>query len=155
MVGEALAGLSALKTAFDLAKGLKDITDVANRNAAVIELQEKILTAQSAQASLVERISELEEKVAGFETWDAEKKRYVLTDMGLGTLVYALKDEETSVEHAHCICTACFQHRKRSILQPDSEGWYRGLKRPECKTFFKTEMMSFSAASDLTPRRRF
>ena len=41
MVGEALAGLSALKTAFDLAKGLKDITDVANRNAAVIELQEK------------------------------------------------------------------------------------------------------------------
>ena len=41
MVGEALAGLGALKTAFDLAKGLKEIDDAARRNAAVIELQQK------------------------------------------------------------------------------------------------------------------
>ena len=46
MVGEVFAGLSALKTAFDIAKGLKDIDDATRRNAAVIELQEKILLAQ-------------------------------------------------------------------------------------------------------------
>ena len=45
MVGEVFAGIGALKTAFDIAKGLKDIDDATRRNAAVIELQEKILTA--------------------------------------------------------------------------------------------------------------
>jgi len=42
MVGEVFAGLGAIKTAFDIAKGLKDIDDAARRNAAVIELQQKI-----------------------------------------------------------------------------------------------------------------
>jgi hypothetical protein len=55
MVGEAIAGLGAIKSAFDLAKGLKDINDAAVRNAAVIELQERILAAQQAQSALVER----------------------------------------------------------------------------------------------------
>jgi hypothetical protein len=50
------AGLSAIKTAFDLAKGLKDIDDATRRNAAVIELQEKSLSAQSAQSALVENL---------------------------------------------------------------------------------------------------
>ena len=82
MVGEAFARLSALKTAFDLAKGLKDIDDTARRNTAVIELQEKLLIAQSAQAELLERIRTLEEKVANFETWDTEKQRYELKPFG-------------------------------------------------------------------------
>ena len=41
MVAEIYGGISALKSAFDIAKGLKDIDDAARRNAAVIELQEK------------------------------------------------------------------------------------------------------------------
>jgi hypothetical protein len=43
MVGEAFAGLGAIRTDFDIAKGLKDIDDAARRNAAVIELQENPL----------------------------------------------------------------------------------------------------------------
>src|SRR6185503_3530269 len=73
MVGEAIAGLGAVKTAFDLARGLKDISDATIRNGAIIELQEKILTAQQAQATLIERIDQLEKEVAGFEAWDAQK----------------------------------------------------------------------------------
>ncbi len=64
MVAEVFAGLSTIKTAFDIAKGLKDIDDVAHRNAAIIELQEKILTAQAAQATLVETVGELKKRVA-------------------------------------------------------------------------------------------
>ncbi len=60
MVGEAFATVSAIKSAFDIARGLKDIDDDARHNAAVIELQEKILSAQSEQAALVERIGTLE-----------------------------------------------------------------------------------------------
>ncbi len=62
MVAEVFAGQGALKTAFDIAKGLKDINDATVRNAAVIELQEKLLAAQAAQASLVEHIGELEKR---------------------------------------------------------------------------------------------
>jgi uncharacterized protein YlxW (UPF0749 family) len=85
MVAEVFAGIAALKTAFDIAKGLKDIDDAARRNAAVIELQEKILSAQQSQAALVERVHELEKEVAGFDQWETERKRYALTDFGAST----------------------------------------------------------------------
>jgi Mg2+ and Co2+ transporter CorA len=68
MVAEVFAGLSAFKTMFDMAKGLKDINDAAIRNGAVIELQEKILAARESQSAALERIGELEKKVASFET---------------------------------------------------------------------------------------
>ena len=74
VVAETIAGLGAIKTAFDIAKGLKDIDDAARRNAAVIELQEKILSAQQAQSELVDRIRELQTQVASFEKWDTEKE---------------------------------------------------------------------------------
>jgi hypothetical protein len=55
VVTETIAGLSAIKTAFDMTKALKDINDAAIRNAAVIELQEKILSARDAQTALFAR----------------------------------------------------------------------------------------------------
>jgi hypothetical protein len=119
MPGEILAGFSALKTAFDIAKGLKDIDDAARRNAAIIELQEKLLIAQEAQAALTERVRELEEKVASFERWDAEKERYELKQLirGAPTFAYALKPDAQPPETFHCICATCYQKRLKSILQ--------------------------------------
>jgi hypothetical protein len=117
MVAEVFAGLGALKSAFDMAKGLKDIDNAARRNAAVIELQEKILTAQSVQSDLVERMRELELQVAGFETWKAEKKRYKLTDFGGGTFAYLLKAEAADGEPSHRLCAQCYQKNQKSILQ--------------------------------------
>jgi hypothetical protein len=140
MVGEAIAGLGALKTAFDMAKGLKDISDAATRNAAIIELQEKIITAQSAQAALVGRVSDLEKKVASFETWGAEKKRYSLQNVGLGSLAYVLKPDAEPPEHPHSICAECYQHRKKSILQIERRAWNEQLKCPECKTLIAFEV---------------
>jgi hypothetical protein len=46
MVSEVYTGLSALKNVFELVKGLKDIHDATIRNEAIINLQEKILSAQ-------------------------------------------------------------------------------------------------------------
>jgi hypothetical protein len=119
MPGEVLAGLSALKTAFDLAKGLKDIDDATRRNAAIIELQEKLLIAQETQAALTERVRELEEKVVSFERWDAEKERYELKQLihGGPTFAYSLKPEAEPSEVFHCICATCYQRRIKSILQ--------------------------------------
>lgn len=117
MAGEIFAGLGALKTAFDLAKGLKDIDDATRRNAAVIELQEKILTAQSSQAELVDRIRALEEKVTGFETWNREKRRYERKNVGWGAFAYMLKKEERGGEPPHWICTQCYEHGHAVTLQ--------------------------------------
>ncbi|WP_439402901.1 hypothetical protein ACNJYA_11225 [Bradyrhizobium sp. DASA03068] len=63
MIAEAVAGASALKTAMDMAKALKDINDATIRNVAVIELQGKILSAQEAQFELVKRVEELEKEL--------------------------------------------------------------------------------------------
>jgi hypothetical protein len=140
MVGEVFAGLGALKTAFDIAKGLKDIDDATRRNAAVIELQEKILAAREAQSTLLDRVGELEEEVAGFEKWDTEKERYELKQLvsTVPTFAYVLKPDTQPTEPFHCICAACYQKRIKSILQFDRFAIYgseqRVLKCPVCNT---------------------
>jgi hypothetical protein len=98
MVGEIYGGLSAVKAAFDIAKGLKDIHDATLRNTAVIELQEKILAAQQSQAALVERIGDLEKQVADFEAWNAEKERYELKIIGYAAFAHMLKPEARGSE---------------------------------------------------------
>src|SRR5262249_29823864 len=117
MVGEVLAGLGAIKSAFDITRSLKDMNDAAIRNAAVIELQQQILAAQQAQMALVERIGELEKQVERFETWKAEKKRYKLTDYGGGTFAYALTPEEAQGEPLHRICVHCYEDGHKAVLQ--------------------------------------
>ena len=116
-------------TAFDLAKGLKDIDDTARRNTAVIELQEKLLIAQSAQAELLERIRTLEEKVANFETWDTEKQRYELKPFGNAfayVLKPRLKEENRSIRYVQIAMRAArsrFSHRCQLTKQEGRLEW--------------------------------
>lgn len=133
-------GLSVLKAAFDLAKGLKDLKSTASRNAAIIELQEKILTAQTAQSDAIDIVRLLEEKVAGFETWETEKNRYELKQLIRtgATFAYALKADAQPHETFHCICATCYQRRVKSILQ-FSRNLFVGSEEqilvcPVCKT---------------------
>ena len=117
MAGEVFAGLSAIKTAFDMAQGLQNIHDAVARDRAVIELQKEILAAQSAQALLIQRISDLEKEKARFETWDAEKQRYELKELNSGSFAFVLKSDAQPPEPPHQICPTCYQNRKKSILQ--------------------------------------
>ncbi len=117
VAAEFLTGLGAFKTMFDIAKGLKDTNDAAVRNAAVIELQEKILGAQAQQTALIEQVRQLEEQVAGFETWQAEKSRYELKDLKRGFFAYIPKVGEEGGEPPHALCTNCYQKGVKSILQ--------------------------------------
>ena len=84
MVGEVFAGLSALKTAFDLAKGLKDIDDATRRNAAGHRTARKNPRCTEAQSALLDRVGELEEEMAHLETWKREKERYERKTLGMG-----------------------------------------------------------------------
>ena len=136
MVGEVFAGFSAAKAAFDIAKGLKDLDDRTHRNAAVIELQEQILAAQAEQAAAIERIRDLEKQVADFETWDAEKKRYELKNVGYACFAYMLKPEARGSEPPHFVCANCYNQRRISIIQRGfpQPGGRAGFFCPPCKT---------------------
>jgi hypothetical protein len=140
MVGEIFAGVSALKSAFDIAKGLKDIDDVTRRSSAIFELQEKLLAAQDAYSALREEVRELENRVTDFETWDAEKQRYELKSLasaGVPSFAYAIRSAEKGDEPFHCICAACYQTGRKSLLQFKGRSPMNGsdllLACPTCK----------------------
>jgi uncharacterized protein YlxW (UPF0749 family) len=73
MVGEVIAGLGAIKTAFDMAQGLQKIHDTVGRDRAIMELQKEILAAQQAQSTLIERVGDLEKEMTRLRAWDADK----------------------------------------------------------------------------------
>jgi hypothetical protein len=106
---------------YDAAKALKDINDATIRNGAVIELQEKILSARDAQSALLERVSELEKEVTRFETWEREKQRYEFKALRVGLFVYMLKPAERGTEPPHWLCVKCYEDGKRSPFQSTTE----------------------------------
>lgn len=115
---------TSLRTAFDITKAMIGIRDAAMMQEKVIELRELILTAQSetfrardAQAALARRVDELEEKLAKFETWDTEKKKYCLKEVDAGTLAYVIKEDARGSEPVHWLCVNCFDHGRKSLLQ--------------------------------------
>jgi hypothetical protein len=142
-IAEIYGGISSFKAMFDMAKALKDIDNATARNGAVIELQEQILSAQAAQTALLDRVRELEEKVAGFEKWDTEKDKYELKDLGRGALAYMLKPPARGTEPPHVICPNCYENRKRAILQ--GAGTNNGIPRYHC----------LSCKSDILTGRQF
>lgn len=120
MASEFVASLGLFKTAFDIAKGLKDINDATVRNGAIIELQEMILAAREQQATALERISQLEKQVADFEHWESEKQWYELADVGRGAMAYRLKPTMADGQPSHCICANCYERGEKSHLQPET-----------------------------------
>ena len=134
MAAELLTGLSVFKTMLDMAKALKDINDRTIRNAAVIELQEKIFTAREQQSALAERVRDLEKEVTDFKAWGTEKQRYELVELYGGSLAYTVKETMRGTEPTHYICASCYQKGQKSLMQGvESSLGERQLRCPECK----------------------
>jgi len=129
MAAEIIAGLGAIKTAFDLAKGLKEIDDATKRNAAVIELQQVILDAQQGQMALLEQVSLLKEQIEAMRANKDDLARYELVDVrGDGKVAYRLKTDLANGEPSHLACPVCFKKGEVSILQfrlqSSGQDWY-------------------------------
>jgi len=142
MASEFIAGLSLFKTAFDIAKGLKDVNDATIRNGAVIELQEAILTAQQQQSTLIERVRELETEVARLKAWDREKEQYELKQVEPGALAYLPKKDTEAAKQPHWLCANCFEEGKKSHMQnsgnPGKDRMGLRYECAGCKTSFIT-----------------
>ncbi|MFK0204272.1 hypothetical protein [Agrobacterium sp. NPDC090283] len=115
---------STLKTAVDIAKTTKEISDMSIVKGKVIEMQDLILTAQSsamaAQTQLYEILqenAELKRKVSAVDDWKSAASRYSLKDYGGGTFAYELKADAAHGEPTHRLCPACFEAGRKSILQ--------------------------------------
>ena len=117
MVGEVFAGIGAFNSMFGIAKAIRDMDDTVKRNAAVADLWEQIIAAQTRYMAAIEQVGELKEELRGLETWEAEKQRYKLPDFGGGTFAYALKPEAAQGEPAHRVCAHCYHDGHIAILQ--------------------------------------
>jgi hypothetical protein len=118
------SAITSLNTAANIAKGFLQLRTIAEMQGKVIELQSAILAAQSSalaaqseQATLIQRISELEKEIARVKAWEGQKQRYKLHSPWEGATVYALKRSMCEGEPAHWICTHCYEDGRRSILQ--------------------------------------
>jgi DNA-directed RNA polymerase subunit RPC12/RpoP len=133
------SAVSSLKTAGDIAKGFLQLKSIADVQGKVIELQSAILgaqtsalAAQSEQATMIQRVRDLEEEVRNVKAWEEAKQRYSLYEPTAGSFVYALKENSGSPEPSHWICTNCYENNKRSILQLKSIGKVDQYVCPHC-----------------------
>jgi hypothetical protein len=116
--------LGAIKSAYDIVKGIKDVHDINIVQASISDLQKKILEAQEAalnaraeQLELIEEKRVLNEKLRALEDWQAEKQRYVLEELAPGTFAYTRRTDAVPKEPLHQICASCYNHGQKSILQ--------------------------------------
>jgi len=120
MIAEVMTGLSLFNSVFSAAKNLKDINDAAVRNEAVADLLQKLVAAMTEYAAAQERVSNLEQEIKRFETWEADKLRYELKDVRDGAMAYFLKEGVEPPEPPHKICAQCYEDRRKSILQTET-----------------------------------
>ena len=116
--------MSPLKAAGEGLQKLIEVRDLAKFGdtfrkllAEVLSAQQGALAAQTREAALLERISELEEEVTRFETWEREKQRYELKNLGFGSFAYMLKKEERGITPPHWVCANCYEHGHIATLR--------------------------------------
>ncbi len=135
MIAEIGAGLGALKTAMDLAKGLQAASSQATINEVKIGLQQSILEAQSALASAQQadatttgRIRDLEQQIVEFKDWSRDAERYELKAIDRGCFAYMPKAGMGNGEPPHWLCANCFNRRHKSFLQFKGQDQDRGTR---------------------------
>ena len=112
------AGLSALKTAMDLVKGL--LATKGEAGPRVEEVLEKMGNVQDLVYSLRDDLMKCQEENFKLKTdaqardeWSERAKRYELTRTEGGAIVY-----RSSSPPLHFACPTCFEKKQVGILQP-------------------------------------
>jgi hypothetical protein len=105
----------------------------------IIELHERILSAQLQMQDFLRIKVETEEKLKRYENWEVESAKYECYSPTPGVTVYTLKPEHVGEQPALWICPTCYEDRKKSILQyEETRGVFTGMRCPKCKAEFHT-----------------
>lgn len=83
----------------------------------VLEIAEKLIEARTTQSKQQEVLAQLQKVIERNERFDHEAQRYALQKTDLGGFVYTLKPDHADGQPPHDLCAACFDDRKKSILQ--------------------------------------
>ncbi len=139
MIAEAGAAISGIKVAMDMAKGIATLKSEAEINQAIIDIQRALLDAQSAAlddkqtiARLADELSAVKREMQGFQKWENEKARYVLTKSKMGAFTYDLRPESANGEVFHRLCVKCFESGSKSFLHTTAN--HGGGEIVECKS---------------------
>ncbi len=124
MIAEISAAFTSIRAIQDIAKGLIAVRDGAKIEAAVSEINTRLLDAQGSlfaanekQQVLHDQNRALRDEIDRLRSWEQEKSRYELHAIKDGTLVYSLKADQD--EPPHSLCPNCFAQARKSILQLD------------------------------------
>lgn len=136
MYAEIVAAIQGTKTAIDLVKATNGLSNYSELLGAVTAVQMKLtdavsaaLASQEKQASLAERVRELEKQLAEVDDWRNQISRYSLFKFPTGALAHALKAGMEDGQPMHYLCTSCVDKKKISTLQPNG----RFLRCTVCK----------------------
>lgn len=123
-VGSIASAISSLKSAIDLVKsfyGLHSESEISTAtgklNQALLETQNLVFAAYATQATLINRVRELESEITRMKDWNTEKQRYKLAAPFPGCMVYAVQKSMCNGEPAHYLCATCYNKGEASILQ--------------------------------------
>jgi hypothetical protein len=123
-LAEITAGFEALKAAAGLVQALSASATQATINEVKLELQQRLLDAQTAlfaaqqiQTAATERVSDLEQEIVRLKDWKGEKQRYKLHPIDVGSVAYVPKPGMENGEPPYWLCASCFEEGHRSILQ--------------------------------------
>ncbi|WHS58635.1 hypothetical protein [Pseudomonas sp. G2-4] len=142
MIDWIAAAFTSTKTAGDIAKSLMTLRDeesvrsrVFELTSSLMDLQGQLLSAQSEQTTLINRIHALEVDILKFQRWDEEKARYQLHQFPSGALAFQIKPECQSTEPMHYLCALCIERAEKSVMQPCGAG----LKCHSCAAVIPTK----------------
>jgi hypothetical protein len=128
-MNEIAAFATAVSHAINIAKAIVDTRDETKLTslklefvAALLELNTKQLSLAQGYQSVMDDNKSLKKQLEAYERWEQESQRYQLHQLEPGILVYALKPEHASTQPAHWLCAACYDERKKSVLQRASKG---------------------------------
>lgn len=124
MIAEITAAVQSFRAVSDLIQAnhtLRNfnelVTAVYEVNAKLLAVQSVALTSQEKQATLTQRISELEKENMELKNWDRERERYELAEITTGMFAYRLKPGMEAGEPLHHLCANCFTKGEKAILQ--------------------------------------
>ena len=121
---EIAAFTTAVSHAINIAKAIVETRDETKLSglklefsAALLELHHKQLSVAQDYQAVLDTNEAIKKQLAAYERWEQESQRYQLHQLSPGILVYALKPEHASAQPTHWLCAACFDERKKSVLQ--------------------------------------